>query len=283
MRIIGALAVCLALAGCSAAIKLAYNSFPDVSYWWLDRYFDFTDAQSVKVREEMARLQRWHRQQELPRYVDLLRRTEQMAAGEITPGQACAVVDEGRQRLQALADEARPALVSVAASFGPEQFQHLARRYERTNEEFRRDWIDAAPDKRLDKRYEQFEGRLEMVYGRLLPDQRTWLRQQLEASVFDARQLLAERQRRQADTLQVLRGLQARELPAVEAQRQMAGLIERSQRSPDPAARRHQEQLAQETCRIVAGMHQRATPQQRTHAQGRLRGYIKDLTDLSRS
>ena len=282
MRIIGALALCLVLAGCSA-LKLAYNNLPDVGYWWLDRYFDFNDAQSVQVREEMARLQRWHRQQELPRYIELLRRTEQMAAGEISSAQACTVADEGRARLQALADEARPALAAIAASFSPAQLEHVARRYERTNEDYRRDWIDIRPSKRLDKRLEQYEDRLESIYGRLTGEQRAWLRQQLEASAFDARLVLAERQRRQADTLQVLRGLQGRGRTPAESSRQMANLIERAQWSPDPAMRRYQEQQLQETCRIVAGLHQRASAEQRAHAQGRLRAYIKDLSELARS
>ena len=57
VRIIGALGLALALAGCSA-IKLAYNNLPEVSYWWLDRYVDFTEGQSQQVREELSRLQR---------------------------------------------------------------------------------------------------------------------------------------------------------------------------------------------------------------------------------
>jgi hypothetical protein len=43
------------LAGCSA-IKLAYNQAPDLTYWWLDGYFDFNGQQSPKVRDELAKL-----------------------------------------------------------------------------------------------------------------------------------------------------------------------------------------------------------------------------------
>lgn len=279
-RIIGALALGLALAGCSA-IKLAYNNLPEVSYWWLDRYVDFTEGQSLQVREELSRLQRWHRSQELGRYADLLRRAEQLAGSEVTAAQACALVDEGRARVQALADQARPALASIAASVQAPQLSQLARRYEHTNEEYRRDWIDVSPARRLERRLEQYEDRLEFFYGRLTETQRLWLRQQLLASSFDARLVMAERQRRQADVLQVLRSLPG--LGAAQAQQQVAALLERLQRSPDPASRRHQDLLAQEGCRIVAGIHQQSTPQQRAQAQKRLRAYQQDLIELARS
>lgn len=279
-RIIGALALGLALAGCSA-IKLAYNNLPEVSYWWLDRYVDFHEGQSPQVREELSRLHRWHRTQELDRYAELLRRAEQMAGLEVTAAQVCALVDEGRARLQALADQARPALASIGVSVQGSQLSHLARRYEHTNEEFRRDWIDVSPARRLERRVDQYTDRLESFYGRLTQTQQAWLRQQLLASSFDARQILVERQRRQADVLQVLRTLPGQ--GTAQAQQQVASLLERLQRSPDAASRRHQEQLAQETCRIVAGLHQQSSPQQRAQAQKRLRAYQQDLIELARS
>lgn len=278
-RIIGALALCLGLAGCSA-IKLAYNNLPEVSYWWLDRYVDFTEGQSQQVREELSRLQRWHRSQELARYTDLLRRAEQLAAGDVSSAQVCALVDEGRTRLQVVADQARPALASLAGTVQTAQLAQLARRYEHTNEEFRRDWIDVSPARRLERRLEQFEDRLESFYGRLSETQRLWLRQQLLASSFDPRQAMAERLRRQADVLQVLRS--APGLSPAQASQQVAGLVERMLRSPDPVLRRHQEAQALEGCRIVAGIHQQATPQQRAQAQKRLRAYQQDLTELAR-
>jgi hypothetical protein len=38
-----------------------------VSYWWLDGYLDFDSDADPKVRDELAQLLAWHRQNELPR------------------------------------------------------------------------------------------------------------------------------------------------------------------------------------------------------------------------
>ncbi|NNU44233.1 hypothetical protein [Ramlibacter montanisoli] len=78
--IILALACSLALSACSA-VKLGYNALPSLAYFWLDGYVDFSDEQAPRVRDEIANLHTWHRQQELPRVLELLARMEQLAPG----------------------------------------------------------------------------------------------------------------------------------------------------------------------------------------------------------
>ena len=54
-RIIGLLALLLALSGCSA-VKLGYANAPSLAYWWLNDYVEFSDAQTPKVRDALDRL-----------------------------------------------------------------------------------------------------------------------------------------------------------------------------------------------------------------------------------
>ena len=279
-RIIGALGLTVALAGCSA-FKLGYSHLPDLAYWWLDGYFQFNEAQAPRVKEELARLHLWHRQNELPRVAELLRRAEQMGPSDISAAQACAVLTDARQRVAAVSRQAEPAVAAVAAGFGAHQLQQLARRNERNNAEFRRDWIDVAPAERLDKRYKQFEERLERIYGRLEPAQRDSLRRALESSAYDPARWFAERQRRQADLADTLLRLQAPGLPQAEALRLVRGYVDRVETSPDPAWRSHAQTLTQEGCALYAAVHNAATPAQRQGAVNRLRAYQRDLSDLA--
>ena len=43
----------LLLQGCSA-VKLAYSQVPHLAYWQLNRYLDLSDAQTDRVRSELA-------------------------------------------------------------------------------------------------------------------------------------------------------------------------------------------------------------------------------------
>jgi hypothetical protein len=279
-RIIGLLFLVGALGACSA-IKLGYNNASELGYWWLDRYLDIDDSQAARVREDLMRLHQWHRQQELPKLAALLEQMEGLAAGELAPAQVCSVVTDIRARLAALADRAEPAVVTLALSLTPEQLRHLEGRYAKNNRKYREEWIALSPLEQKDKRFKEIQKRAEFVYGDLGAAQRDLLRRQAEGSAFDAGRVLAERQRRQQDSLQILRQLAGRPIGLAEAGRLMHGLVQRALASPDAAARNYQDTLLQEACRGVAALHNSTTPAQRAHAVRRLHAYRLDVIDLA--
>ena len=279
-RIIGLLSLSVALAGCSA-VRLGYSSLPEVGYWWLDGYLDFEDGQSQRVREDIARLHAWHRATELPQVTALLRRMEQLVPADTSAEQVCALVPDVLKRLDALRDRAEPSIVTTAISLSGGQLQHLERKYEQNNREYRRDWLRLSPAEQLDKRQKMVLERIEMVYGNLADAQRTVLRQQLERSAFDPNLGLAERRRRQQDTLGVLRKLTTQPVPLQEARDGIRALLDRMITSPDPAYRAYQDTLRTDSCRMVAAVHNATTPAQREHATRRLQGWQRDLTELS--
>ena len=80
--IIGVLATALVLAtaGCSL-VKLGYGQASRLAYRWIDRYVDFDNEQSLKVRNALDDALAWHRRTQLPDYVQLLARAEAEVAG----------------------------------------------------------------------------------------------------------------------------------------------------------------------------------------------------------
>jgi hypothetical protein len=279
-RIIGLLALAAVLGACSA-VKLGYNDLDEVAYWWLDNYIDLTDEQTPRVREDLARLHGWHRNEELPRISALLHRMETLAPGEISPAQACDFVPPLRERLHAIADRAEPAIVTLALGLAPEQLAHLERKYEKTRAQYRKEWVMPAPGELAEKRFEQFVERSEMVYGQLEEPQRAVLRRQLDQSIFDPRRLLTERQRRQQDTLQTLRKLAGQPVTISAARSLVHGWLQRLQASPDAGYRRYEQDWVAESCRTFSALHNSTTPTQREAAVRRLRAYQRDLRELS--
>ncbi len=270
----------VALAGCSA-IKLGYNNLAELSYWWLDGYLDFDDSQSPRVREDLARLHAWHRASELPRLAPLLARLEHAAAQDITPEQACALEPELRERLAALREQAEPAIAAHAVLLGPAQLQHLERKYAQNNREYTREWLRPSPQERLDKRVKLVAERAEMVYGPLAEPQRAALRERLQQSAWNPELVLAERRRRQQDTLAVLRQVTGASVSLQEARQAMHDLIDRQLESPDPNWRAYLATMRQEACRHIAALHNGTTAAQREHAARRLRAWQRDLAELA--
>jgi hypothetical protein len=274
------LALAAAMAGCSA-VKLGYNNLGDVAYWWLDSYIDFSDEQAIRVRDDLARLHLWHRSHELPQLRQILHSMEDLAPRDVSAEQACALFAQLRERLNATAEQAEPAVITLAMSLGPDQLLHLERKYERNNTEYRKKWIRPAPSDMAEKRFRLYLERSETMYGGLGETQRAVLRRQVEQSIFEPRRILAERQRRQQDALQTLRRLAGQPVPFSDARSLLRGYLARVQEPPEPANRSYQQALIDEGCRNFAGLHNTTSADQRQSAVRRLRAYQRDLRELA--
>lgn len=271
----------MALGACSA-IQLGYNALPEMSYWWLDGYLDFDDGQRDRVRDDIAAIHAWHRANELPLYVTILQRVERMVPADTTAEQVCTLEPELRGRIAALRARIEPAATAQALLLTPPQLQHLERKYAQRNREYADDWVKLSREEQLEKRSKEYAERAAMLYGRLDDAQRTAIREQMNRSALDPALILRERQRRQQDTLAVLRRLSASPGPSIEeARRQLRSLFDRMLDSPDPAFRTYVNAMRQETCRNSAAIHNTTTASQRDFAARRLRAWQRDLAELA--
>ncbi|WP_374666351.1 DUF6279 family lipoprotein [Ramlibacter sp.] len=278
--IIVALAALLGLGGCST-VKLGYQTLPEITYWWLDGYADFSDQQVPLVRAELSRLYTWHRTTELPKVVEVLARVEQFAAGNVTPQQVCAFVPEITARIVAVTNQVEPAVLPLIATIQPGQIRHLERKFQDRDDTWRREWLEVPRAEWTERRYQRLLDRFETVYGRLDDAQRVLLRMELDRSTFDPAKVDAERARRRQDIVQTIRRLQAPDLPATEQRTLLRGLLERMQQPPEAADRAWRDALVQENCRLVAVLHGSTSAEQRERALRRLRGWQRDLRELS--
>lgn len=281
-RIIGVLLLGAALAGCSS-IRLGYNNLPTLSYWWLDGYLDFDDAQAPQVRTELAQLLDWHRQNELPKFAALLQEAEALAPADITPAAVCRLSDEVRQRLMAVARQAEAAGAALLTRLERAQLGQLERKYAKGNAEYRKEWLALSPERRRAKRYDQLLERYEDFYGRLDGAQREVLRAATEASAFDWERQFAERERRQQRALDTLRRLQEADATAAQAGTAIRAYVNDIAAPPPGAWRDYQDALRDEGCRQLATLHRATTPAQRTRAAARLRSYQTDVLHLAGS
>ncbi len=274
----------LLLPGCSA-IKLAYNNTPDLAYWWIDGYADLGDAQSLQVREELARLLQWHRSTELPKIAELLKKTQQLATADVSPDQVCSLFTEVRARFDAVVTQAEPAAVVLAMGLRPAQLAHIEAKFGKANTEWRKDWAAGNPAERQAKRLKSAVERSEQFYGTLEDRQLAILRSSVSQSGFDPQLSYAERLRRQQDLLQTLRlvsGSEGKPKPtATVATTALRAYLDRSVNSPNPAYRAYSEKAIVESCKTFAQLHNSASPEQRTRALRRLADYERDARDLA--
>jgi hypothetical protein len=274
-------AAALVLQACSA-VKLGYQTLPEVSYWWLDGYLDFTSAQKERVKDDLASLQQWHRKAELPQYANLLDQMSLLAVKDTTADQICGLADSVRARLRAVGVQAEPSAATLALSFTPEQLQSLRKRYDKNNTEYRKEWIDLPPAKRDEKRYKKIVGYAEDLYGKLDAPQRDAIRKYVSTGGFDPVHDNEQRLRQQRDVLQVLEKLQAApDTSLADARKAVASLIEHGFDAPDATVRSHQQAVRRAGCETMAEVQNSATDAQRAHAVKRLQQYRQSAMELA--
>ncbi|MES2510708.1 MAG: DUF6279 family lipoprotein [Pseudomonadota bacterium] len=286
-RIIGLLAAgvasTLVLFGCSA-VKLAYNQMPDLGYFYLDNYLDFNSAQSTQVKDELVKLQAWHRQNQLPAYVDSLQKWKTEVTADISPARACTIYSDVRRKVLTITDHAEPAIASLAGTLDQDQLAYMQKRFDKSNAEFRNDYIEAAPKASRKKRVNQAVERAEKLYGQLEDRQLALVTQSVDQSRFDPRVVYAERVRRQRDLLQSLQNVVAAKSTSAQSldktRAMVKAVVERTVTSPDAAFRDYSEKFTQEGCRSFADLHNATTAEQRTHAVKTLAKYEEDFRTL---
>ncbi len=274
-------ATLLVVAACST-VRLAYNQAPQLAYWWLDGYADFSSAQAPLVKQDIERFLDWHRNRELPGYAVMLQQWQTLATQDITPTQACAQFEAVRAALMRASENSLESLTRLALSLSPEQLANIQKSQARSNEKFDKEYLRVSAEKRLDNRLEKAQERAEMLYGSLTPSQRDNLRRDLQLSPFDAQKTWQERLRRQTDLRQTITAQQAAaggtfSAAALEASRQY---MQRLQQSPTPGYEVYSEGVQNQSCETFASLHNSTTAQQRKHAQKVLKAYEEDLRVL---
>jgi hypothetical protein len=269
-----------ALGGCSA-IRLGYANGPQLAWWWLDGYVDFSREQAPAARAAIDRWFEWHRGTQLPEYAALLAAAQAQLPEAATPALACRWNERLREVLAPALGRAAADFAGLVPGLAEAQFAHLEQRFGKTIDEMREDFLQADPAARLKASIERTVERTERLYGSLGPAQIKVIAAGVEASPFDPELWLVERQRRQRDTVQTLRRLVADKADRDTRVAALRALVARTEVSPDPTYRAYQLRLTDYNCAFAAQIHNATTPAQRQKARDTLKGWEDDLRALA--
>lgn len=273
------LLVVVLLSACGL-VRTGYEQLDTITYWWMDRYLDFNDAQARAVKADLKVLHDWHRTAELPTYADLLADLQRMAKSDVSPVAACDVITRVRDRFELLVLETSPQVAALSLSLEPANMKRLRKKFAEEDKQWREKWLDISPEKLAEERLEEWSGRSEFFYGRLNAPQKQAIRDAIARSALDPKISWMLRQKRQEDILATLEKIRKTRPSASMAEAEIRALIERSLHPDDPAGAEMRRNLLSEACVNAAAMHQLATPAQRKRAQEKLASLEQDLRKL---
>jgi hypothetical protein len=266
----------LLLAGCGA-LRVAYSTAPQLSWWWIDGYLDFEREHAREVKSAIDRWFEWHRSTQLAGYAGFLAQSQAVVMENTSAAAVCAFSTRGRELLAPALERGLAQGAELLPGLTEVQFKQLEQRYAKNLEDMRGDYLQADATERRRATLKRTRERSEQLYGKLNETQRQLIEAGVAASPFNPQLWYEERQRRQQDTLQTLRRLSAIKAGREQRQAALRTLLERSERSPEPSYRVYQQQLTDYNCAFVARIHNASTREQRLKAQANLKGWEEDL------
>jgi uncharacterized protein DUF6279 len=261
------------LAGCTA-LRLAYDNADTYLLFRAKSYLDLDAKGSDELDERIDEFFAWHRRTALPQYA----RISDEAAKRVTRGLSRedlvwgydSLVAHARQSLRFAAERVAPLLDRLT----PQQVAHMERRFAEDNRKFAREYLRGSEAERRKRRARRLEERLEDWVGNLSSVQAEKVRQFSERTPLYDELRAKDRQRMQAEFVDMIRKR--------EAQKRLPDWIANWERGRDPAHLAASERFHQEYLALLLEIDKTLAPEQRNRATANLRRYAEDFRVLAR-
>lgn len=169
------LIICIATAmlmmgGCSS--RLAYNNLDWLAYWYITDYITLNDEQKQSLQQELAIIQTWHRQTELPLYRSSLLKLKTAAINSqpLDSQLWLETIADSRASWIRLRERTIQSITQLLPTLTPEQIEELFLNLAEKNQHDR-DSIPDAPEERFEQRHDQLSELLEEFMGHLTKQQ----------------------------------------------------------------------------------------------------------------
>lgn len=277
LRLFAAACAALALAGCGAVVRLAYNNADYALRVAAHEWFDLHGEQSDLARVRIEAFHAWHRRHELPAYERLFEDAADRVARGLAREDVQWAIDGVRARFRVLAEQAVEDAAPVVATFTPANLAALERKMAEGNERLENDVLKIDPAKRERDRFKAIAGRFEEWLGPLTPEQEELVRGFVRGGAALVPVMLADRRRRQRELLALLETYRARP----ELRERLTAFVLDVERGRGPAYATAAREREAELVQLVLDLDRTMTPKQRAHTVAKLRRYARDFHALS--
>jgi uncharacterized protein with von Willebrand factor type A (vWA) domain len=271
----------ISIVSCSL-VKTAYNNAPEAMHWWLDDYFDFTESQNATLKPALHALHDWHRQTQLPLYVEMLQKIQNDLSKEtIEPSTVCESMNTMQDFMQNLQLESSSTIIEIAPLLSDKQLSYFQKKLQKRTLKWKSEWLQETREEQIEARFERTIDYAEKVYGNLSKPQKNMLKQKLLASNYKAEITYTEVLRRNEDALQIVTSLKRENLDQEQKQTLVKQGFDRLRNSPNPVYENYANQVKQSSCEMIADLHATTDVKQKQHAKAWLDNFITSFKSLA--
>ena len=279
LRNFAALLLIILLASC-AAMQVAYNNSGILIKLWVKSHFDLKGTQSADFNARLAKVQRWHRTQELPHYEKISRQVGAHLSRHITPDDVHATFEAIRERYKALAktvaEEGSPVLLTLT----PEQLQHLQAQFDEDNEKFiKKHRMNASTEKQLDRKIKWAKDKFEEWIGNLSSDQEQIIETAIREMPILTEMQLTDRQKNQKEFIALVKSHRDKRSLQVALQDFFENIEAHRAQAYSHAMQKTEARLTQ----LIVQVDKSLSAKQRSYASNRFAKLAQDFHELNLS
>ncbi len=269
------LMLCCVLGACTPGFF--YNRVDLLVSWYVEGLVSLNEEQAEQLRTSVRATLSWHRETQVPKYIDLLQDIRRDAQAPVT----AEMLESRYEEIAALMDPTVERIVPEAAALlrtlSDEQLVELAANLEEDDQDLRKEYSGATPEIRKARRSRNAVRILQRFVGRLTDNQRALVEAHM-ALLHDNSEAWIERRREwQRQLLALVRD----RLP----QRQLAAALRDMTLHPDrldpPEYRRSVEDNRRIVMAMLAEIINGLDARQRGRLTRKLDGYADDLREIA--
>lgn len=267
------------ISACSS-IQLGYNQGDTLIRWWIDDYVDLNESQSEFVAAALKRQFSWHRSEQLPLIQASLNKLKRRLGKPLTVPEALDSYQDLRKHLTAAIEHMSKDAATLALTMNLDQLKVMEKKYAKTNEKFRKQYLTGTSAQRLDGRIEKVIENTENIFGSISKDQASQIAKLVEANPVDMDGVYKERLRRQRDLISVLRKI-ITEKPTLEATEALLLKYTQSFEYGYTAEQKEFEMARLDaSVKLTVAITQIMTEAQRKNAQDKVGDWVEDIKIL---
>ena len=267
------------ISACSS-IQLGYNQGDTLIRWWIDDYVDLNEAQSEFVAAALKRQFSWHRSEQLPQIQASLNKLKRKLSKPLTVPEALDSYQDMRKHITAAIEHMSRDAAMLALSMNLDQLKVMEKKYAKTNEKFRKQYLSGSPAQRLEGRTEKVIENTENIVGSVSKDQANQIAKLVEAYPVDMDGVYKERIRRQKDLIAVLRKI-ITEKPSIEVtETLLLKYIQTFEYGYTQEQKEFEMARLDSSVKLTVAITQIITESQRKNAQDKVGDWIDDIKVL---
>ncbi|MEM8660102.1 MAG: DUF6279 family lipoprotein [Pseudomonadota bacterium] len=162
----------LVFLGACSSTTFVYNQLDTIVPWYVDDYVDLDREQREQLDAELEIFLAWHRQQELPRYVQLLDQVDTTLGTPVTTQEIADLYAEMEVAFARLEEESLVWLLDLGASLTDQQVEELLVYMQERQEEFKEEYLSRTDEEYREKVYDNLKDNFSDYMGRLDKQQR---------------------------------------------------------------------------------------------------------------